>query len=123
MAGVEVNHADAVALLQSGALDGTISPPSTPVLESLASQAVSDPVFRPHHYARYVIEPITFIAANRLSYEAGNVIKYVCREDAKNGLEDLKKARRYLDIMIEVKARRERVEAGEPAEDVWKERL
>lgn len=60
----------------------------------------NDPVIRPNHYARFVIEPIYFIMKNNLPFWAGNVIKYVCRHDAKNGLEDLKKARRYLDMQI-----------------------
>lgn len=54
----------------------------------------------PHHYTRFAIQPITFISENRLGFLAGNVIKYVCRHDAKNGLEDLMKARRYLDELI-----------------------
>lgn len=59
-----------------------------------------DAVVRPSHYTRFVIEPITFIMANGIGYAAGNVIKYVMRWDAKDGLQDLKKARQYLDIMI-----------------------
>lgn len=54
----------------------------------------------PRHYTRFAIQPITFISENRLDFLAGNVIKYVCRHDAKNGLEDLHKARRYLDELI-----------------------
>jgi hypothetical protein len=38
---------------------------------------------------------------NKLAYAVGNVIKYVCRYDAKCGMEDLMKARNYLDILIE----------------------
>jgi hypothetical protein len=34
------------------------------------------------------------------SYTLGNVIKYIGRFYHKNGLEDLKKARFYLDILI-----------------------
>lgn len=83
----------------------------------------ADAIFRPNHYARFVIEPITFINANKLSYNIGNVIKYACRYDAKNGLEDLRKARRYLDIQIQCMERDERVKAGEVARDVWKEAL
>lgn len=60
----------------------------------------SDAVIRPEHYIRFKIEPIYFIMENCLSFDQGCVIKYVCRHDAKNGVEDLKKARRYLDMMI-----------------------
>jgi len=62
---------------------------------------VPDPIARPHHYARYAIEPITFIMANDLPFCVGNVVKYVLRYDAKNGREDLLKARRYLDMILE----------------------
>lgn len=64
-------------------------------------QVNKDPVHRPNHYARFAIEPITFIMANNIGFAAGNVIKYVMRWDAKDGLQDLKKARRYIDMMIE----------------------
>lgn len=57
-------------------------------------------VHRPHHYTRYKVEPITFIHENRLPFMVGNVIKYVCRYDAKDGVQDLKKAKRYLEMLI-----------------------
>ena len=37
---------------------------------------------------------------NNLSYAQGNVIKYVCRYLHKNGVEDLQKAKQYIDFMI-----------------------
>lgn len=36
-----------------------------------------------------------------LGFLRGNVIKYVARCDAKGGVEDLRKARHYLDKLIE----------------------
>lgn len=36
----------------------------------------------------------------RSAWKAANVIKYVARADKKNGLEDLKKAREYVDMLI-----------------------
>lgn len=59
-----------------------------------------DAVTFPQHYTRFKIEPIKFIVENELTFWQGSVIKYVLRYDAKNGLEDLKKARRYLDMQI-----------------------
>ena len=56
---------------------------------------------RPHHYARWKIEPVTFIQENRLPFCEGNVVKYICRHDAKNGLEDVKKALRYAQMVAE----------------------
>lgn len=72
-----------------------------------------DPVVLPDHYGRWKIEPIYFIMENQLDFQTGNVIKYVMRADYKNGLEDLKKARRYLDMMIAKKEGREDY-AGRP---------
>lgn len=57
------------------------------------------------HYAVMKIQPIEFIMANELGFCEGNVIKYLCRYKRKNGLEDLKKARQYLDFLIERESR------------------
>jgi hypothetical protein len=54
-----------------------------------------------NHYKKFKIQPIEFIVANDIPYRPANVIKYVCRYKDKNGLEDLKKARHYLDMLIE----------------------
>lgn len=54
------------------------------------------------HYKVQQIQPWDFIAANGIGFLAGNVIKYVARFDKKNGVEDLKKARHYLDKLIEL---------------------
>ena len=53
------------------------------------------------HYKDMEIQPIDFITKNNLSYIQGNVIKYVCRYKNKNGLEDLEKAKHYLEMLIE----------------------
>jgi hypothetical protein len=60
-----------------------------------------DNITLPNHYARYKIEPINFIGENKLDWFQGNVVKYTCRHDAKNGIEDLRKAIRYLEMYIE----------------------
>lgn len=54
-----------------------------------------------NHYKDMPIQPIEYILANGLGYCEGNVIKYVSRYKFKNGVEDLKKARHYLDLLIE----------------------
>jgi len=53
------------------------------------------------HYKNMAIQPIEFIQKNKLGYEVGNIIKYVTRYQFKNGVDDLKKARHYLDLLIE----------------------
>ena len=54
----------------------------------------------PQYYSRFAIEPLAFIEANKLDFLQGNIIKYVCRFDQKDGLRDLEKARYYLDRLI-----------------------
>lgn len=58
------------------------------------------PVRLPPHYLRFKLEPVYFITENELTFWQGNIIKYVCRYDGKNGLEDLEKAARYLEMQI-----------------------
>jgi hypothetical protein len=52
------------------------------------------------HYSRMKIQPTEYIIANEMGFCEGNVIKYVSRYKFKNGVEDLKKARHYLDMLI-----------------------
>ncbi len=73
-----------------------ILPPGT--LDTVS--AVKDLVLHPKHYARWEMEPIEFIAINDLPWWLANVIKYTMRFDAKDGLQDLYKARSYLDMKI-----------------------
>lgn len=54
----------------------------------------------PSHYTRWKVEPLDFIMANNLPFWLGNVIKYTMRYDAKDGLQDLYKARVYLNKKI-----------------------
>jgi transposase-like protein len=61
-----------------------------------------DLVNHPPHYKVGGIETIDFIEAKDLNFRLGNVVKYVARAGKKNSnpLEDLKKARWYLDREI-----------------------
>lgn len=54
-----------------------------------------------NHYKKLKIQPREYIMANSISYMEGNVIKYVSRWRDKGGIEDLKKAKHYLEILIE----------------------
>lgn len=52
------------------------------------------------HYKNYAIQPVDFAMRNGLDLCQANVVKYVCRFRDKGGLEDLKKARHYIDLLI-----------------------
>jgi hypothetical protein len=58
------------------------------------------------HYKDKPIQPWDYIAANGLGYFEGNVVKYVTRHRDKDGVEDLRKARHYLDKLIELETER-----------------
>lgn len=59
-----------------------------------------DNIKNPPHYASSKIEPIDYIIANKLSYCEGNVVKYITRWRKKGGIEDLQKAKQYIDFII-----------------------
>lgn len=61
---------------------------------------MSDMVNHPKHYNQG-IEVIDFIESHNMSFSQANVIKYVTRYKYKDGLQDLKKARWYIDRLIE----------------------
>lgn len=58
------------------------------------------------HY-KQAIQPWDYVAANNLGYFEGNIVKYVTRWRKKGGIEDLKKARHYLDKLIELENNKE----------------
>lgn len=53
------------------------------------------------------IDVIEFCLRNNLTFMQGNVIKYVTRYKSKNGIEDLEKAKEYIDRLIEFEKRKE----------------
>lgn len=55
-----------------------------------------------NHYKKYKIQPIEFCHANKIPSLESSIIKYVVRHKDKNGLEDLKKAKHILDILIQL---------------------
>jgi len=58
-----------------------------------------------NHYKKLPVEPVTVIRAmidaGFWKWEDANAAKYLFRWRLKNGIEDLKKARHYLDMLIE----------------------
>jgi hypothetical protein len=80
--------------------------PGSPLAETFREINEKD-VARQEHYMQFCIQPIRYLK-NLLTMEAfegylvGNIIKYVARYPEKNGVEDLKKARTYLDWLIEL---------------------
>lgn len=64
----------------------------------------SNNVVHPNHYNRTSVEVIDTIKGMSTTSEyrgflIGNVVKYISRYSMKNGIEDIKKARYYLDLL------------------------
>ena len=80
------------------------------LIDHNAGPALEDDIVnKPSHYTQFVIEPITFIMRNGLSFWKGNVIKYVCRAGSKlypgqdereSEITDLRKVIRYCEMRI-----------------------
>lgn len=61
-------------------------------------------ITHPSHYTDGKIEVIDYILDKGMDFCAGNVVKYISRAGKKKGsdrLTDLKKARQYVDFLIE----------------------
>jgi len=53
------------------------------------------------HYLKMKIQPSEFINKNNLPFAEGNAIKYICRHKHKGEIQDLEKAKHYIDMIIE----------------------
>ena len=79
----------------------TVYVPTAEHMAKMYGNIEHDAVNHPSHYTRGKIEVIDFIEDQQLPYHLGNVIKYIARAGYKGDkLEDLKKARWYLDRYI-----------------------
>lgn len=52
------------------------------------------------HYAKYPIQPVEYIQANRLDFAQGNIVKLATRFRDKGGAEDLRKIKQYAEILL-----------------------
>lgn len=55
-----------------------------------------------NHYKNLAIQPVEYIFKNNLGYFEGCVIKYVTRWKDKGGVQDLEKAKHFLELLIEL---------------------
>lgn len=64
-----------------------------------------DPVNHPSHYTKGKIEVADFIADQKLNFDRGNAVKYVCRagsKDPEKEVQDLEKAIWYINHEIKM---------------------
>jgi len=74
---------------------GPKAPSTADLTKPLSEQIGGD------HYRQGSIQPIEYIHANDMDFFSGNVVKYITRWKYKNGIEDLKKAKHYIDLLME----------------------
>jgi hypothetical protein len=70
-----------------------------------ASKMENDPVNHPSHYTKGKIEVADFIADQKLNFDRGNAVKYVCRagsKDPEKEIQDLEKAIWYIKHEIKM---------------------
>ena len=84
---------------------GKASPPGCPGGAKAAAPSAFAVQEGGNHYKQMKIQPVEFIHANGIGFIEGSVIKYVSRWRAKGGIEDLRKARHFLDMLIEAEGR------------------
>ena len=51
---------------------------------------------------KLAVQPAEYILKNKLGFAEGNVIKYVSRWRDKGGIDDLRKARHYINLLIDI---------------------
>ena len=62
---------------------------------------MSDNVNHPKHYNSHPSGVECIAVTEHMNFNVGNAVKYLWRTDHKNGVEDLKKARWYIDREIQ----------------------
>lgn len=92
-----------MACIQPGEKLAFCSDDACPI--DIPATKANDSVNHPNHYTQGGIECIEAIKASMFpggfqDYCKGNILKYIWRWRQKGGIEDLKKARVYLDWMI-----------------------
>jgi hypothetical protein len=77
--------------------------------ENVMAEHTADIVNEPKHYARWKIEPITYIMLNGFEFWRGNIIKYASRagyklyegmDEVQSEITDLEKVIRYSQMRI-----------------------
>lgn len=59
------------------------------------------------HYSRFPIQPLEYIEKNKLPFADGCVVKYITRWRFKGGIEDLRKAKHFIEMLIILEERKD----------------
>jgi hypothetical protein len=83
-------------------IDGVCQPPSQgkPPAKEFNFRA-KDQQIGGNHYKQMKIQPFEYAMKNNLNAGQFGVLKYITRYKLKNGLEDLRKAKHFLELLAE----------------------
>lgn len=97
-----LNPEFACQIHQRGGADGSSSYPGAVLggYDPFAVQVGGD------HYKRFPIQPMEYIEKNQLPFADGCVVKYITRWRYKGGLEDLRKAKHFIELLIALEERK-----------------
>ena len=99
-----ITHQSGPAVSRKRAVDELLADCDPDVLNDRADAEIHKPLSEQiggDHYRQGSIQPIEYIHANDMDFFSGNVVKYITRWKYKNGLEDLNKAKHYIELLIE----------------------
>ena len=54
------------------------------------------------HYKNCTIQPVVYIESNKLGFLMGNVVKYVTRYSVNLNVQDLEKAKHYIELQLQL---------------------
>ena len=72
------------------------------LLEGRAKLTAKDKQVGGSHYKTLAIQPVEYIHRNDIGFCEGCAIKYLTRWKEKNLIQDLEKARHFIDLLIEM---------------------
>jgi hypothetical protein len=69
------------------------------------------------HYKEFKIQPVEFCYINNIPYLEATAIKYLCRWRKKGGVQDLEKAKHFIDLLIDLE---DKYVSNEPTKPIQK---
>lgn len=90
------NHWKAAAQLVTNAIEPAFTPVEDEKSSSLDIQEGGD------HYKKYPIQPVEFVFKNKIPALEASALKYIIRHSDKNGMNDLRKAKHFIELIAEL---------------------
>lgn len=95
-------HGDIIAyrLSETQSMEEAYEQAHKPISDSALDEQVAGT-----HYKKLKIQPVTYIHANNIGFMEGSAIKYLSRWRDKGGVDDLQKAKHFIEMLIELEGK------------------